>query len=92
MEIVTKRIDSVFGNNFRNFENFADTSGISLGHREREVTRCANYRGIENMQIGLPLKIREEWVESDYVRIGGKQSLSLFRSIFSRIRRGCISS
>lgn len=59
MEIVTKRIDSVFGNNFRNFENFADTNGISLGHREREVTRCANYRGIENMQIGLPLKIRE---------------------------------
>ena len=34
----------------------------------------------------------ERWVESDYVRIGGKQSLSLFRSIFSRIRRGCISS
>lgn len=41
------------------------------------------------MQIGLPLK---RWVESDYVRIGGKQSLSLFRSIFSRIRRACISN
>ena len=46
---------------------------------ETKSHECANYRGIGNMQIGF--KIREVGGVSDYVRIGGKQSLSLFRSI-----------
>lgn len=42
--------------------------------RETKSHECANYRGIGNMQIGF--KIREVGGVSDYVRIGGKQSLS----------------
>lgn len=54
-----KRINSVFENDFGNFENFVHLIRAEYHRRGRKVTRCANYRGIENMQIGLPLKIRE---------------------------------